>query len=266
MPSSSRRAVFVLVAVEADGGLPDTLDQAEHRLAFLGTDGVAKDAAEQADVVAQRQVLLGDLGLVHLSRVHHDPLPIGIVARRLPRSEPGQQGRVKDCPLHRRQVAIAMPVSRTVGRLPRWREAASHAAQLVTGAAAWGRSDGPGLQWYARGLRIMGGATPRRQPRGAHGSLRRLNRPLARTARGGGLTRSDHGAAGARGEPMRRDRPAAREQPGSCFGPGSNRGFLQLGFVAGHAFRLTEDRWRSRVPGDSRVHLGQFMPFCGHRR
>ena len=74
MASSSPPRRFVLVAVEADGGLPDALDQAEHRLAFLAADGIAKDAAEQADVVAQRQVLVGDLDLVDLSRVHRDPL------------------------------------------------------------------------------------------------------------------------------------------------------------------------------------------------
>ena len=60
---------------------------------------------------------------------------------------------------------------------------------------------------------------------GAAGAVRRdpaPDRPLARTARGGGLTGADHGAAGAEGRTMRRDRPAAPEQPGSARGPGSS--------------------------------------------
>ena len=44
---------FILVAVEADGGLADALDQAKHRLAFLAAYGVAEDAAEQTDVLAE---------------------------------------------------------------------------------------------------------------------------------------------------------------------------------------------------------------------
>ena len=59
---------------------------------------------------------------------------------------------------------------------------------------------------------------------GAAGAVRRdpaPDRPLARTARCGGLTGADHGAAGAEGRTMRRDRPAAPEQPGSACGPGS---------------------------------------------
>jgi hypothetical protein len=40
----SRR--FVLIAVEADGGLPDALDQAKHRVALLVAYGVAEDFAK----------------------------------------------------------------------------------------------------------------------------------------------------------------------------------------------------------------------------
>ncbi len=44
---------LVLVAVKTDRGLTDILDQGEYRLAFLIAHGVAKDAAEQPDVLAQ---------------------------------------------------------------------------------------------------------------------------------------------------------------------------------------------------------------------
>ena len=50
---------LVGVAVELHAGAPDVLDQLEHRVAFLGPHRVAQDAAEQPDVVAQREVLLG---------------------------------------------------------------------------------------------------------------------------------------------------------------------------------------------------------------
>ena len=49
----------LVVAMEADRGPADLLDQLEHLLAFLLAHGVAEDSAEQADVVAQRQVLVG---------------------------------------------------------------------------------------------------------------------------------------------------------------------------------------------------------------
>jgi hypothetical protein len=48
----------VLVAAEADRALADRLDQVEHGLALLGAHGVAEHAAEQADVVAEGQVLV----------------------------------------------------------------------------------------------------------------------------------------------------------------------------------------------------------------
>ena len=59
------RAFCVLVAVEADRGLADALDDVEDRLALLVAHRVAEDAAEQADVVAERKVLVGDVELVH---------------------------------------------------------------------------------------------------------------------------------------------------------------------------------------------------------
>ena len=48
---ASRRAVFV--AMKADRGLPDALDQVEHVGALLVAHGVAEDAPEQTDVIAQ---------------------------------------------------------------------------------------------------------------------------------------------------------------------------------------------------------------------
>jgi hypothetical protein len=40
--------------VKPDRGLPDALDQVEHVGAFLVAHGIAEDAPEQPDVVAQR--------------------------------------------------------------------------------------------------------------------------------------------------------------------------------------------------------------------
>ena len=48
----------LVVAMEADRGLADALDEIEDLAAFLLAHGVAEQAAEQADVVAQRRVLL----------------------------------------------------------------------------------------------------------------------------------------------------------------------------------------------------------------
>ena len=52
------RANFV-VAMEADRGPADLLDQLVHLFALLLAHGVAEDSTEQADVAAQRQVLVG---------------------------------------------------------------------------------------------------------------------------------------------------------------------------------------------------------------
>ena len=52
------RANFV-VAMEADRGPADLLDQLVHLFALLLAHGVAEDSPEQADVAAQRQVLVG---------------------------------------------------------------------------------------------------------------------------------------------------------------------------------------------------------------
>ena len=49
----------LVVAMEADRGLADALDEVENLRAFLLAHGVAEHAAEQADVLAQRRVLLG---------------------------------------------------------------------------------------------------------------------------------------------------------------------------------------------------------------
>ena len=48
----------VLVAVEPDRGLADALDQVEHVGALLVAHGIAQDAPEQPDVVAQPRVFL----------------------------------------------------------------------------------------------------------------------------------------------------------------------------------------------------------------
>ena len=51
----------LVVAMEADRGLADLLDQFENLFALLLANGVAEDSPEQADVVAQRNVLLGSV-------------------------------------------------------------------------------------------------------------------------------------------------------------------------------------------------------------
>jgi hypothetical protein len=58
---------LVVVAVEPDRGLPDALDQVEHVGALLVAHGIAKDAPEQPDVIAQPGIFLerrGFLGAV----------------------------------------------------------------------------------------------------------------------------------------------------------------------------------------------------------
>ena len=52
----------LVVAMEADRGLADVLDEPEGLLALLLAHRVAENAAEQADVVAQRLVLVVGLG------------------------------------------------------------------------------------------------------------------------------------------------------------------------------------------------------------
>src|SRR5208283_2791178 len=52
----------LVVAVEADGSLADLLDERVGLLALLLAHRVAEDAAEQADVVPQRAVLVGVVG------------------------------------------------------------------------------------------------------------------------------------------------------------------------------------------------------------
>jgi len=52
-------AFGVVVAGKADRGLADTLDQIKNGVAFLFADGVAQNAAEQADIVSQRFVFGG---------------------------------------------------------------------------------------------------------------------------------------------------------------------------------------------------------------
>ena len=55
---------LVVVAMEPDRGLPDALDQVEHVGALLVAHGVAEDAPEQPDVVAQPGIFLERRGLL----------------------------------------------------------------------------------------------------------------------------------------------------------------------------------------------------------
>src|SRR6516225_9064078 len=65
---SMREAIqrrFVFFAVEADRGPADVLDDPEDRLAFLAAHRIAKNAAEQTDIVTQRQILVGSFERIH---------------------------------------------------------------------------------------------------------------------------------------------------------------------------------------------------------
>src|SRR6516165_2955385 len=56
---------FIFFAVEADRGPADVLNDREDRLAFLAAHRIAKNAAEQTDIVAQRQILVGSFEQIH---------------------------------------------------------------------------------------------------------------------------------------------------------------------------------------------------------
>src|SRR5215467_5270025 len=56
---------FIFFAVEADRGPADVLDDREDRLAFLAAHRIAKNAAEQTDIVTQRQILVGSFEQIH---------------------------------------------------------------------------------------------------------------------------------------------------------------------------------------------------------
>src|SRR6516165_1207532 len=56
---------FIFFAVEADRGLADVLDDREDRLAFLAAHRIAKNAAEQTDIVTQGQILVGSFERIH---------------------------------------------------------------------------------------------------------------------------------------------------------------------------------------------------------
>ena len=56
--------VLILVAVEADRGLADALDDLEGRLPLLLAHRVAENASQKPDVVAKGKVLVGrDVGI-----------------------------------------------------------------------------------------------------------------------------------------------------------------------------------------------------------
>ena len=120
--------------------------------------------------------------------------------------------------------------------------------------AEWVDPDGHEHQATEVALTVRGGelaifSPKRRTPEAAP------DRVLARTARDSGLTGGDEVMAEAQGRAMRRDRPAASEQPGSARGPGFS-GSSRPRSAAGHVLPLTEDRLRSRVSGGSRAYLG----------
>src|SRR5207248_596511 len=60
-----------------DRVLADALDQPEDRVALVRANGIAEDAAEETDILAQRRVLVGSIGLTTADRVRirHDRSP-----------------------------------------------------------------------------------------------------------------------------------------------------------------------------------------------
>ena len=52
MSPRARAAPLIFVAVEANRGPPNMLDDCEDKLAFLAADRIAENAAEKADIVA----------------------------------------------------------------------------------------------------------------------------------------------------------------------------------------------------------------------
>ena len=84
---SAQRGGDVLRVVEAD----------EEADVHESVGPVAEGVHFAANGLPHRGYLVGGRDLVDLSRIHHDPLPIGVVARRLLGSESGRQGRVRDC-------------------------------------------------------------------------------------------------------------------------------------------------------------------------
>src|SRR5712691_3922857 len=76
---------IVLVAMEADGGPANPLHDVEDRFTLLLAHGIAENAAEQADIIPQRQVFLG------FDRVaaRHIPCPVMITAVPHPRAARG---------------------------------------------------------------------------------------------------------------------------------------------------------------------------------
>ena len=56
---------FILLAMKTDLGPANLLDDCKDRWALLGADGVAENAAEQTDIVAQRQILVGGVKRIH---------------------------------------------------------------------------------------------------------------------------------------------------------------------------------------------------------
>ena len=56
---------FIVFAVEADRVAANVLNDREDRLAFLAAHRIAKNAAEQTNIVTQRQILVGSFEQVH---------------------------------------------------------------------------------------------------------------------------------------------------------------------------------------------------------
>jgi len=56
---------FIFFAMEADRVPANVLNDREDRLAFLAAHRIAKNAAEQTNIVTQRQILVGSFEQIH---------------------------------------------------------------------------------------------------------------------------------------------------------------------------------------------------------
>ena len=80
---------FIFVAVEADRGPANVLNDLENRLAFLAADRIAKNAAEKTDIVAQRQVFVGSLEQIHDHTNSNDTAAVPMRQPRIQRPRSG---------------------------------------------------------------------------------------------------------------------------------------------------------------------------------
>ena len=94
----------LVVAMEADRGLTDALDEVEGLAPFMLAHGVAEQAPEQADVLAQRRVLLGLGGGIEGDHIRHGGFPVD-------RPVIASEAKQSSAPVIERQPSSGRPVA-----------------------------------------------------------------------------------------------------------------------------------------------------------